>query len=87
MQDVGIPSSDIQKLQNAGIFTVDGLARAPRRELEAVKGLSTAKVDKLLKEGEPWHHCKLGLSKQCLLRFYPRWYRLGLMLPKYLSQM
>lgn len=51
LQEMGIPASDIQKLQNAGIFTVDGLARAPRRELEAVKGLSSAKVDKLLKEG------------------------------------
>jgi predicted RecB family nuclease len=53
VQNVGIPASDIQKLQNAGIYTVDGLARAPRRELEAIKGLSGAKVDKLLKEGMP----------------------------------
>jgi DNA repair protein RAD51 len=56
VQNVGIPASDIQKLQNAGIYTVDGLARAPRRELEAIKGLSSAKVDKLLKEGMPAMH-------------------------------
>lgn len=57
MQNVGIPAADIQKLQTAGIYTVDGLARAPRRELEAVKGLSSAKVDKLLKEGAPAPGC------------------------------
>ena len=43
--------ADIQKLQNAGIYTVDGLARTAKRELEGIKGLSAAKVDKLLKEG------------------------------------
>jgi DNA repair protein RAD51 len=48
---VGIAAADIQKLQTAGIYTVDGLAHAPKRELESIKGLSTAKVEKLLKEG------------------------------------
>lgn len=48
---MGIAAGDIQKLKAAGIWTVDGLAHAPKRELEAIKGLSTAKVEKLLKEG------------------------------------
>lgn len=51
LQSMGIAASDIGKLKAAGIWTVDGLAHAPKRELEAIKGLSTAKVEKLLKEG------------------------------------
>lgn len=48
---MGIAAGDIAKLKTAGIWTVDGLAHAPKRELENIKGLSAAKVDKLLKEG------------------------------------
>lgn len=51
LQTLGIPAADIKKLQEAGICTVDGLARTSRRELENIKGLSSAKVDKLHKEG------------------------------------
>ena len=48
---MGIAAADIAKLKTAGVWTVDGLAHAPRRELENIKGLSSAKVEKLLKEG------------------------------------
>lgn len=52
LQNFGISANDIQKLQTAGIHTVEGLAHAPRRELENIKGLSSAKVDKMQKEGK-----------------------------------
>jgi hypothetical protein len=51
VQNVGIAAADLAKLEAAGIHTVEGFARAPKRELELIKGLSTAKIDKIMKEG------------------------------------
>ena len=44
----GINVSDIKKLEDAGYFTVGSALQAPKRELVSVKGLSEAKVDKIL---------------------------------------
>lgn len=60
LQNFGISANDIQKLQGAGIHTVEGLAHAPRRELENIKGLSSAKVDKMQKEGITRQTCYFG---------------------------
>lgn len=51
MQQAGIAAADIKKLTDNGLFTIETLAHSTRKELEAIKGLSAAKVDKLLKEG------------------------------------
>lgn len=50
-QELGIAASDIKKLVDGGINTVEGLAHAAKKDLLAIKGLSEAKVDKLQKEG------------------------------------
>ena len=47
----GIPASDIKKLQEAGIHTVEALAHAPVKTLNAIKGLSEVKVTKLKQAG------------------------------------
>ena len=51
-QELGVPAADIKKLKEGGINTVEALARATKRELCNIKGISEAKVTKLLQEGE-----------------------------------
>lgn len=43
----GIAANDIQKLNDAGFFTVESIAHATSRKLAEVKGMSEAKVGKL----------------------------------------
>mmetsp|Transcript_8108 Transcript_8108/g.17472 ORF Transcript_8108/g.17472 Transcript_8108/m.17472 type:complete len:346 (+) Transcript_8108:72-1109(+) len=43
----GIAANDLQKLQNAGYYTVESIAHATSRRLSDVKGISEAKVLKL----------------------------------------
>lgn len=50
-QNQGIAQADIKKLIEAGYHTVEGVARAPKKELVLVKGISDLKVEKILKEG------------------------------------
>lgn len=47
LQEHGIAANDIQKLQNAGFYTVESIAHATVRKLSDVKGISEAKVTKL----------------------------------------
>ncbi|KAK4517184.1 uncharacterized protein ATC70_000516 [Mucor velutinosus] len=46
----GIQETDIKKLQSAGFYTVDAIAYSPKKSLLAIKGLSEAKVEKIIKE-------------------------------------
>jgi len=46
----GIGSSDIKKLEEAGFYTVEAVAFAPKKNLLAIKGISEAKADKILAE-------------------------------------
>jgi hypothetical protein len=50
-QSHGVAAADIKKLKEGGIYTVEALAHAPKKELAAIKGLSDQKVEKLQKEG------------------------------------
>jgi len=50
IQKNGITAGDIKKLQEAGYFTVEAVAYAPKKDLIAIKGISEAKADKLLQE-------------------------------------
>ena len=45
-------AADIKKLREGHINTVEAVARATKKELTSIKGLSDAKVDKLQNEGE-----------------------------------
>lgn len=50
-QESGIGASDVKKLVDAGVHTVEGLARASRKQLAQIKGLSEQKVEKLKQIG------------------------------------
>lgn len=51
-QEFGISSSDCKKLAEAGYYTIESIAFTPKRILATVKGISEAKADKILAEGE-----------------------------------
>ncbi|KAK9055565.1 hypothetical protein SSX86_026649 [Deinandra increscens subsp. villosa] len=48
LQAAGIAALDIKKLKDAGLCTVESVAYSPRKELLQIKGISEAKVDKIV---------------------------------------
>ena len=46
-QEKGIAASDIKKLEDGGVYTVEALAHGSKRELSEIKGLSEAKIEKM----------------------------------------
>jgi hypothetical protein len=44
LQHLGIAAADIKKLQEGGIWTLEGLTYAPKKDLTGIKGLSEAKA-------------------------------------------
>ena len=50
-QASGIASIDVKKLKDAGLCTVESVAYSPRKELLQIKGISEAKVDKIIEAG------------------------------------
>ncbi|KAK8550370.1 hypothetical protein V6N12_039083 [Hibiscus sabdariffa] len=48
LQESGIASLDIKKLKDAGLCTVESIAYTPRKDLLQIKGISEAKVDKIM---------------------------------------
>ncbi|XP_004496658.1 meiotic recombination protein DMC1 homolog [Cicer arietinum] len=48
----GINAGDVKKLQDAGIFTCNGLMMHTKKNLTGIKGLSEAKVDKICEAAE-----------------------------------
>ena len=43
---------DVKKLREAGYHTVESITYAPKKMLLAIKGISEAKADKILAEGQ-----------------------------------
>ncbi|KAJ8493197.1 hypothetical protein OPV22_014918 [Ensete ventricosum] len=68
----GINSGDIKKLQDAGIYTCNGLMMQPRRfvllSLTGIKGLSEAKVDKICEAAEKLVNMGYVTGSDLLLR-------------------
>uniref|UniRef100_H2SD86 RAD51 recombinase n=1 Tax=Takifugu rubripes TaxID=31033 RepID=H2SD86_TAKRU len=50
LEQCGISTSDIKKLEDAGFHTIEAVAYAPKKELLNIKGISEAKADKILTE-------------------------------------
>ncbi|KAG8348381.1 Helix hairpin helix domain [Trypanosoma vivax] len=50
LENYGIASADIKKLMESGFYTVEAVAYAPKKNLLAVKGISEAKVEKIMAE-------------------------------------
>ena len=57
LQGNGITAGDIKKLQEAGFYTVEAVAFAPKKFLIGVKGISEAKADKILVGLFIWSFC------------------------------
>lgn len=51
-QDNGISAADCKKLKDAGYYTVESVAYAPKKALLAIKGISETKADRFLAEGK-----------------------------------
>lgn len=56
----GITAGDIKKLEEAGYHTIESIAYTPKKCLLALKGISEAKVDKLLAEAAK--HVPMGFT-------------------------
>ena len=48
LEQLGISAIDIKKLKDAGYGTIESICFTPRKALVLVKGLSDAKIDKIL---------------------------------------
>ena len=44
----GISATDVKKLEDAGFYTVESVAYAPKKNLLDIKGISDAKADKII---------------------------------------
>ena len=62
----GIASIDVKKLKDAGLCTVESVAYSPRKELLQIKGISDAKVDKIIEAGISFTHLSLLFPKLSL---------------------
>ena len=52
MKISGVSAADIKKLKEAGYNTVESIVYAPKKSLLAIKGISEAKADKIMAEGQ-----------------------------------
>ncbi|KAK4321443.1 hypothetical protein Pmani_007746 [Petrolisthes manimaculis] len=50
LEQNGISATDVKKLEEAGYYTVESVAFAPKKALLGIKGISEAKADKILAE-------------------------------------
>lgn len=48
LQACGIAAADVKKLRDAGLCTVEAVAYSPKKDLVLIKGLSEAKVEKII---------------------------------------
>ncbi|KAL5204690.1 hypothetical protein ABZP36_009561 [Zizania latifolia] len=48
LQASGIAALDVKKLKDAGLYTVESVTYTPRKDLLQIKGISEAKVDKIV---------------------------------------
>ena len=61
LEEVGINSADIKKLMDAGYQTVESIAFTAKKNLVIIKGMSEAKIDKILEGGTTYLTIKLLL--------------------------
>jgi len=52
VQASGIAALDVKKLKDSGMHTVQAVAYTPRKDLLQIKGISEAKVDKIIEAGK-----------------------------------
>ncbi|KAH7482214.1 DNA repair protein RAD51 A [Phytophthora ramorum] len=49
LEQAGINATDVNKLKDAGMYTVDAVAMATKKQLVGIKGISEVKAEKMLK--------------------------------------
>ena len=54
LQANGISATDVKKLEDAGFYTVESVAYAPKKNLLDIKGISDAKADKIIVSSFLW---------------------------------
>ncbi|WOL03139.1 meiotic recombination protein [Canna indica] len=64
----GINAGDVKKLQDAGIYTCNGLMMHTKKSLTGIKGLSEAKVDKICEAAEKLVNVGYVTGSDLLLR-------------------
>ncbi|KAF6141169.1 hypothetical protein GIB67_018259 [Kingdonia uniflora] len=64
----GINAGDVKKLQDAGIYTCNGLMMHTKKSLTGIKGLSEAKVDKICEAAEKLVNYGYMTGSEVLLR-------------------
>lgn len=64
--DAGIGLADVKKLKDAGIYTVLGIHMQCRKDLLNIKGLSEAKIDKIIECSKKLVSCGFQTGVQCL---------------------
>lgn len=52
LESHGISAADVKKLKEAGFNTVESIVYAPKKNLLTIKGISEAKADKIIAEGQ-----------------------------------
>lgn len=57
LTEQGVAAADVAKLRQAGVFTVAGIHMQCRKDLALIKGLSDAKVDKIIEAARKLSDC------------------------------
>lgn len=68
LTELGIAAADITKLKQAGIYTVPGVQMQCKKDLVVIKGLSEAKVDKIIEAARKLSDTGFITGTACLLQ-------------------
>lgn len=71
LEEVGINAADIKKLVDAGFQTVEGVAFTPKKNLINIKGLTEAKIDKIIEAGSLSYFTLLLKTTQLATKLCP----------------
>lgn len=66
LTEAGIPAVDISKLKQAGIYTIPGIHMQCKKDLANIKGLSEAKVDKIIEAARKISDAGFMTGTSCL---------------------
>ncbi|VFQ98283.1 unnamed protein product [Cuscuta campestris] len=65
LQESGIAALDIKKLKDSGLYTVESVMYDPRKDLVQIKGISEAKVDKIIEAGLSFSVLTISCFTRC----------------------
>jgi hypothetical protein len=78
LEQAGINATDVNKLKEAGLHTVDAVAMATKKMLVGIKGISEVKADKMLKAAREMVNVGFttvsGRPERSLRRIFLTWF-------------